>query len=233
MSTPLKLYYTVPCELVFSWSPETHDTTDQAVYKNVQLYLIESQFTPQRLQFCVLHEEKDKLTIFSVEMDLRAVPSMHELGDAMLCMRFGGSGLLLSFAFKEIREEFVGFVEAWVASPVAAQPELLPAAADGPKLAGTDAMTFLHFLRRCALAFEKTRQELGAELVSGMSEDIRMNQNHNGDGNVGADGDGDGDMEAEAEGDGDGNGDMEAEGDGDGDTEAKGDGNSEGHGDSA
>ena len=53
MSTPLKLYYTVPCELVFSWSPETHDTTDQAVYKNVQLYLIESQFTPQRCEYVV------------------------------------------------------------------------------------------------------------------------------------------------------------------------------------
>ena len=44
-STPLKFYYTAPCELVFAWKGD--DPEDQYAYKHAQMLLVESLVNTQ------------------------------------------------------------------------------------------------------------------------------------------------------------------------------------------
>lgn len=84
MSPSLRLRYTTPCELIFSWRQEPSIDPDESAYKNVQIFMLQTDMRPpSRESICHINTLRSCVTD-----SLWNSIALHSEEPA-LCVRFG------------------------------------------------------------------------------------------------------------------------------------------------
>ncbi|RDX39903.1 hypothetical protein OH76DRAFT_1490747 [Lentinus brumalis] len=170
-TTPLQLWYTAPCDLVFRFGTVGAESrASDFARKQLQIFLVGVDVS-DTLLFCVFEEQKN---LEENRMEIIPVEISREFLESMVLLS-GQTGLFLVFPFNEVRIEFTDAIEAWFRDRQHDRAAVAPEPVDeGPTICGVGVLTIASFLRESRAAIEDYKAREDIECMSGAGRDFGL-----------------------------------------------------------